>query len=96
MYYPVLSLELDAMLQNSWYKFCNRILQFFRQKRKIKNGINISSEFIMFTYNYHMLRNCFFIIHYHLTKGSARINNCITFEPNELSCTPSTLWYESA
>ena len=41
----------------------------------------------MLTYNNQVFRNCFVIIHYHLTKISSRINKCIIFEPNDLSIT---------
>ena len=78
-------------LQNGRYKFCNRTL-FIRQMRKIKHLINLSSKFIMLTYNNQIFRNCFVIIHRHLTKVSARINKCIIFEPTGLSITVSTLW----
>ena len=46
----------------------------------------------MLIYNNQIFRNCFVIIHCHLTKISARINKCKTFEPNKLSITLSTLW----
>ena len=45
----------------------------------------------MLTDNNQIFRNCFFIIHYHLKKVSARIITCIIFELNELSITLSTL-----
>ena len=41
----------------------------------------------METYNNQIFRNCFVIIHYHLTKVSSQINKRIIFEPDELSIT---------
>ena len=43
--------------------------------------------------NNQIFRNCFVIIYCHLTKVSSQINKCIIFEPNELSITLSTLWF---
>ena len=42
-----------------------------------------------------IFRNCFVMIHYHLTKVSPRINKSIIFEPNELSITQSTMMVSS-
>ena len=48
----------------------------------------------MLTDNNQIFRKCFVIIHYHLTKVSARINKCLIFEPNGLSRTLCTLWLD--
>ena len=45
----------------------------------------------MFTNN-QIFGNCFIIIHYHLTKVSARINKSIVFGRNELYIPLSTVW----
>ena len=81
-------------LQSARYKFCN--LTSFAEfnsailpQRKIKNINNISLNFIMLTDNNQILRNCFVIIYCDLTKVASEINNCIIFQPNELSI---TLW----
>ena len=79
-------------LPNAGYKFCN-LTSFIHKDSKSIFKNNISSKFIMLTYNNQIFRNCFVIIHYHLTKVSARINRCIIFEPNELPITLSTLYY---
>ena len=60
---------------------------------QIKNINNISFTFIMLTDNNQIFRNGFVISYCHLTKVSFQINKCIIFEPNELSITLSTLWY---
>ena len=80
-------------LQNAWYKFC-KITSFIRKFGNIIFLNNILSKFIMLTHNNPIFRNCFVIIHYHLTKVSSRINKCIISEDNELSITLSTLWYD--
>ena len=46
----------------------------------------------MLTYNNDIFRNCFVIIHYHLTKVLYRINMCITFKPYELSITDNSIY----
>ena len=92
MYYPVLSPELEAMFTKCRYKFCN-LISFIWLRRKIKN-INISLKFIMLTDNNQIFRNCFVIIYCHLTKVPSQINKRIIFEPNDLSKTQSTLWFE--
>ena len=45
----------------------------------------------MLTDNNQIFRNCFVIIHHHLTKVSAQIIQCIIFERSELSIILSTL-----
>ena len=42
--------------------------------------------------NHQIFSNCF-IVYCHLTKVSSQINQCMIFEPDELSITVSTLWY---
>ena len=72
-------------LQNSWYKFCN-LASFIRNLRQIKNVINIPSKWIKLMYKREIFRSCF-LIRYHLTKVSSRINNCIIFVPHVLFIT---------
>ena len=92
MYYPVLSPKLELCLQNAWCKFCNPT-SLKRKFGNIKILNNISSKFIILSYNNQIFKNCFVIIHYHLTKVSARINKCIIFEPDELSIDTIYLLY---
>ena len=49
----------------------------------------------MLTDNNQISRNCFVIIYCHLTKVSSQIKKCIIFEPDELSITLSTPWFNS-
>ena len=91
MCFPVLSQELEAMLQSAFYKFGN-LTSFIRLRCKIKNINNISLKFIMLTDNNQIFRNCF-IIYFHLKKVLSHLNKCIIFEPKELSIRLSNLWW---
>ena len=53
-------------LQNAWNKFCN-LTSYIRKFENMFVLYNILSKFIMLMYNNQIFRNCFVIIHYHLS-----------------------------
>ena len=73
-------------LENALYKFCN-LISFIRQKRKIKNVIDISNKCIILTDNNQIIALSI--------KISARLNKWIIVEPYELSITLSSLWFST-